>query len=119
MVLQDKFSDAQAFLAREGSEFWPDYSTALVAWRSGDRAEADAALSRLMALAEIAAYQIAEVYAYRAEPDQAFSWLERAYRRRDAGISQISSSPFLTRLVDDPRYTAFLEKVGLPNPYAR
>ena len=31
------------------------------------------------------AYQIAEVYAYRGEPDKAFEWLDRAYEQRDAG----------------------------------
>ena len=36
--------------------------------------------------AETAAYQIAEVYAYRGDKDRAFEWLERARRQRDAGL---------------------------------
>ncbi len=95
-----------------------DYATALVAWGSGDRVESNAALDRIKKVSEFAAYQIAEVYAYRGETDLAFEWLERAYRQRDSGISQILSSPFLTPLAADPRYAAFLAKVGLPNPYA-
>lgn len=33
------------------------------------------------------AHQIAEAYAFRGEGDQAFVWLERAYRQRDAGLA--------------------------------
>jgi serine/threonine-protein kinase len=63
---------------------------------------------------DVAAYQIAEVYAYRGEVDLAFEWLERAYAQRDGGLSQIKGDPHLKRLASDPRYAAFLEKMRLP-----
>lgn len=52
---------------------------ALALARLGPPAAADAALQEIIAHdADIAAIQIAEVYAYRTERDAAFAWLERA-----------------------------------------
>ena len=45
--------------------------------------------------AETAAYQIADVYAYRGDKDQAFEWLERARRQRDAGLPGLRKDPYL------------------------
>ena len=46
----------------------------------------------------MAAYQIAEVYAYRGEKDRAFEWLERARRQRDSGLIGLRIDPFLANL---------------------
>ena len=62
---------------------------------------------------ETAAYQIAEVYGYRNDKDRAFEWLERARRQRDAGLSALRPDTLLTNLHDDPRWNAFLRKMGL------
>ena len=62
---------------------------------------------------EAAAFQIAEVYAYRDEKDHAFEWLERARRQRDAGLAALRADPLLTNLHDDPRWDAVLRTVGL------
>jgi serine/threonine protein kinase len=52
--------------------------------------ESQQALDSLIAKdAQEAAYQIAEVYAWRGEKDKAFEWLERAYQQRDSGLSEI------------------------------
>jgi serine/threonine protein kinase/thioredoxin-like negative regulator of GroEL len=60
------------------------------------------------------AMQIAGVYAWRGQPDEAFRWLDRAYAQRDAGFSTLKIDPFIARLHDDPRYVQLLRKVGLP-----
>jgi hypothetical protein len=62
-----------------------------------------------------AAYQIAEVYAYRGQGDQAFEWLDRAHRQRDAGLACIKFDPLLAGLRKDPRYTNLLKNLRLPN----
>jgi hypothetical protein len=54
------------------------------------------------------------VHAYRAEPDVAFAWLDRAYRQKDATLYAIKSDPPFKNLEPDPRYKAFLRKMGLP-----
>jgi hypothetical protein len=63
---------------------------------------------------EAAAREIADAYAYRGEANLAFAWLERAYRQKDAGLYLIKVDPILARLKGDPRYTAFLRKMNLP-----
>ena len=60
-----------------------------------------------------AAYQIAEVYGFRNEPDKAFEWLEKALVIRDSGLTSILGNPALRGLRTDPRWQPFLEKIGL------
>jgi serine/threonine-protein kinase len=60
--------------------------------RARRRAEADAALETLKAQdADVAAYQVAETYAYRGEKGLAFAWLDRAYRQRDSSLSRLKT----------------------------
>ena len=61
------------------------------------------------------AYQIAEVYAYRNQADQAFEWLDQAYAQRNSGLMQMKVDPLLKSLHKDPRFAAFLKKLNLPN----
>jgi tetratricopeptide (TPR) repeat protein len=76
--------------------------------------EADAALQQLIAtFRDQAAYQIAEVYAFRGETEQAFQWLGIARDHRDAGIPAIKGDPLLKNLYRDPRFAVFLNKLGL------
>jgi TolB-like protein/DNA-binding winged helix-turn-helix (wHTH) protein/Flp pilus assembly protein TadD len=56
---------------------------------------------------------IAEVYANRGDLDQAFAWLERAYRERDTGLQDILSEPLLERVRTDPRYELLLRELKL------
>ncbi|HET7562374.1 MAG TPA: hypothetical protein VFJ87_08360, partial [Rhodanobacteraceae bacterium] len=64
--------------------------------------------------ADDAAYQIAEMYALRKDPDAVFQWLDRAWSNRDGGVFQLLSDPMILRYKDDPRFAAFCRKVGLP-----
>jgi TolB-like protein/Tfp pilus assembly protein PilF len=61
-----------------------------------------------------AAYQIAEVHAWRGERDQAFEWMERAIVQGDGGLQYLKYDPMLEGLVADPRYGQVLERLGLP-----
>ncbi len=80
----------------------------------GRKPEADAALQQLIATyRDQAAYQIAEVHAFRGETDKAFQWLEIARAHRDAGIPAIKGDPLLKNLYRDARFAAFLNKLGL------
>jgi TolB-like protein/DNA-binding winged helix-turn-helix (wHTH) protein/TPR repeat protein len=80
----------------------------------GRQKESDAALSELITKYHASgAYQIAEVYAFRSQPDQAFEWLERAYAQRDSGLIETKEDPLLNNLHSDPRYAAFLKKLHL------
>jgi TolB-like protein/Tfp pilus assembly protein PilF/predicted Ser/Thr protein kinase len=102
-------------MQREKDPSWRRYGLALAYHALGQRKEADAALGELLERdKEVAAYQIAEVYAFRGEVNEAFAWLERAYAQRDSGLSQMKGDPLLKSLEADPRYTPFLKKMRLP-----
>jgi TolB-like protein/Tfp pilus assembly protein PilF len=64
--------------------------------------------------AHTAAYQIAQVHAWRGDKDAAFEWLERAYVQRDGSLPTIRTDDFLTSLRTDPRFAAIVKKLGLP-----
>jgi hypothetical protein len=61
-------------------------------------------------------FQIAGIYAQRNDANATFEWLDRAWTSRDAGIQYLFFDPFILRYKDDPRFTAFCHKVGLPAP---
>ena len=79
--------------------------------------ESDPALSELIAkYHEGGAYQIADVYAFRNQSDEVFEWLDRAYAQREGGcLIATKVEPLLKNLHGDPRYSAFLKKLNLPN----
>ena len=60
-----------------------------------------------------AAYQVAQVYAFRGEVDQAFQWLDEAYRVRDSGTVLLKCDPLMRKLHADPRWLPFLRKLNL------
>jgi hypothetical protein len=64
--------------------------------------------------AEDSPYQVAEIYAYRGEFDQAFQWLDRSYLQRDPGLNQVKLDPLLKDLRTDRRYSDLLGKMRLP-----
>jgi len=94
---------------------WRDIALAFATQGGDDRAAADAAVKSLIEKsADGSAYQIAEVYGLRKDPDSMFTWLDRAWDTRDSGIGRLLTDPFILRYRNDPRFAAFCKKVGLP-----
>ncbi len=58
------------------------------------------------------AYQIAQIYAWRGDKDQAFAWLERSFSLHDAGLVRLPFDPALDPLRKDPRFAALVTKMG-------
>ena len=82
----------------------------------GRKQDSDAALRELIAKYQaIDAYEIALVYAFRNQPDEAFGWLDRAYAKHDDGLIFTKREPLLKSLHNDPRFAALLTKLNLPN----
>jgi len=87
---------------------------AIAYYALGLEKESDAALSELTAKYHANAYQIAEVYSFRNQSNEAFEWLDRAYAQRDGFLIGTKVDPLLNSLHDDPRYAAFLKKLNFP-----
>jgi TolB-like protein len=86
--------------------------TALAQHSLGDGGASRKALDELIArFGHLDAAVIAEVHAWRGDPDQAFLWLDRAISLE---FDDIKFNPFFRRLRDDPRYAALLGKMNLP-----
>ncbi|MGH8276711.1 MAG: tetratricopeptide repeat protein, partial [Steroidobacteraceae bacterium] len=114
-LLDGHAAEALATSRKIQAEFVRLQAIAMAEHTLGHVKESQQALDELIAKhAQEAADQIAEVFAWRGEKDQAFEWLERAYRQRDAGLSYVKVDPLLANLRGDPRYEAFLRKMNFP-----
>jgi TolB-like protein/tetratricopeptide (TPR) repeat protein len=113
-LVEGKFEEAATAAQDEAAEWAKLLVVSIARWGQKRIPEADVALARLTeGFADTAAYQIAEVYAYRADKDHAFDWLERARRQRDGGLASLRKDPLLANLRGDPRWNAFLRTMGL------
>ncbi len=114
-LMQSRPAEALDEAAKEKNPAWRLIVYPLAYHALGRKKEADAALAELVAkLATDAAFQIAEVYAYRGETDSAFQWLDRAFSQRDPGLTEIKGDPLLKSLEHDPRYPELLKRMRLP-----
>ncbi len=114
-LAQGRAQNALAEIEREQMGMWRLQGQAVAYYALRRKRESDAALSELIAKYQSqSAFLIAEVYASRKEPDQAFKWLDRAYVQHDSGVAETKLSSLLKNLRGDPRYIAFLKKLRLP-----
>ncbi|PYK70472.1 MAG: hypothetical protein DME42_12580 [Verrucomicrobia bacterium] len=113
-ILRGNPGAAVELAKQETDPFWRTYALALAHFANGERAEADAALKKLIDEdADDAGSQIAEVYALRKEPEKMFEWLEHAWTTHDSGVLELRRNPFLLAYKDDPRFIAFAQKIGV------
>ncbi len=116
-ILRGRPQTALAAARREPPGPYREFAEALALQVAGPAPAADAALAGLIKRqAGLLAYQVAEIYALRKDPDQAFAWLERARSNNDGGVGDLLTDPLLAPLKKDPRYAAFAREIGLPTP---
>src|SRR3954470_5323634 len=95
-ILRGNPSPAVELAKQETDPFWRTYALALAHFAHRDRAEADAALKKLIdENADESGSQIANVYALRKEPEKMFEWLEHAWKTHDTGVTELLKNPFL------------------------
>ena len=113
-LIEGKFEEAAVTAQDDAAEWARLLIVATARWSQKRIPESDAALAQLTeTFADTAAFQIAQIHAYRGDKDRAFEWLGRARRQRDGGLSGIRRDPFLANLHSDPRWNAFLHTIGL------
>ena len=84
---------------------------------AGERGDARIILERLSKLSEqryVMASQVSLIYAAMQEKDEAFRWLENAYRERSAWMVYLNVDPRLDSLRSDPRFDDLLRRMNFP-----
>ncbi|MGH7680971.1 MAG: tetratricopeptide repeat protein, partial [Candidatus Eiseniibacteriota bacterium] len=113
LLAQGRGKEALAEAAREPVKWYSLWALATVHHAAGQGAASDAALRELTeTCAEENAFQVAEVHGFRGDANAAFEWLERAYVQRDSGLAEAKANPYLRSLHGDPRWDAFMKKMG-------
>jgi tetratricopeptide (TPR) repeat protein len=108
-----RLEEAREEAKQEGEPVYRLVALATIYHAHGRVADSDAALRTLIeSEAMSGAFQIAEAHAARNEVGAAFEWLERAHAQRDPGLAEIKGSTLLRSLHGDPRWGAFLKKMG-------
>jgi TolB-like protein len=114
-LLEGKPTEALNIAPRSTSEVFRLAPSAMAYHDLGRDPESQRLLDELIArYHEFAAYQIAEVFAWRGDIDHAFEWLDKAYDQNDGGLTQVKTDPMLRRLHGDPRFAAILKRMNLP-----
>jgi predicted Zn-dependent protease len=109
--------EAEAALAEfsleEGDEEYRVKGQALAMYALGRQAEYRAKLEELIERwGNRWPSEVAHVYAYVGDAEQAFLWLDRAIEQSEGGLNSQFLRPFYTPLHGDPRWAKFLERVG-------
>lgn len=107
---------ALSHLENDTRSFWSLHGKSMAVYAMGDIQKADALLNQLIAeWGDNAWPNIAEVYAFRGETDEAFKWLDRAFENNDITLLDILNYPAMRNLWGDPRWNLFINKLGLPD----
>jgi tetratricopeptide (TPR) repeat protein len=84
---------------------------------AGRQADARRIVRELQARAQkdgVGAYEIAFIHAALRNKDEAFKWLDVAYRYHDAGLKHLKTDGTLNLLRSDPRFQDLVRRVGFP-----
>lgn len=86
--------------------------------RAGKIQEARATIARLVQQVHkdgVGRYEIALVYAGLGDKNDAFAWLDEAYKTNSEGLTNLKIDPCLDPLRSDPRFARLLQRTGLSN----
>jgi TolB-like protein/DNA-binding winged helix-turn-helix (wHTH) protein len=113
-VLQGRPQDALPEIKLVRYDHQRAYLYAIAYYALGRKKESDDALRELIHKFPQNTYEIAGVYAFRNQSDEAFEWLDRAYVQRNAGLIETKVDPLLKSLHHDPRFASQLKKLNFP-----
>jgi tetratricopeptide (TPR) repeat protein len=115
LIVEGKPQQALEEIEKEPIEWAKLTGQALAYHALGREQDSNAALKSLIEkYGSAGAFQIAQVYAYRGESDRSLEWLDRAYKQRDPGLTEIKTDPLFKNLHRHPKYTELLKKMSLP-----
>jgi serine/threonine protein kinase/Tfp pilus assembly protein PilF len=114
---EDAVERAQRLIDRDGRLPQHLRQLSIAYFESGQEAEARKLLDELERSYEESdvgniAYQVAYVYHYYDDRDQALIWLERSYEKRDPLLTSLNIISYFDPLRDDPRFKTILAGMG-------
>jgi TolB-like protein/DNA-binding winged helix-turn-helix (wHTH) protein/Tfp pilus assembly protein PilF len=115
--LQGKWTEATAAITKIKASYPHVYfpEIAYIKAASGERAEAQKAFADLTEFARtnyVSPFKFAAYYAALSDRDQAFEYLDKAYRQHDTLLVSLDVNPHLDNLRDDPRFLELEQRVG-------
>src|SRR5258708_7734301 len=106
-VLQGRPQDALPEIERIRYEPQRAFLYAIAYYALGRKKDSDAALTELIIKYDASNhYQIAEVYAFRNQSEEAFEWLDGLYSKGNRGLIKKKFPPLLKRLPHAPKSAA-------------
>ena len=84
---------------------------------SGNRAQAETVITDLKRLSRrkyVNSFEIAIIYVGLGQKNEAFGWLEKAYRERSDLLVYLKVDPRLDSIRADPRFVNLVRRVGIP-----
>lgn len=106
------------YIEKDSGPFWNLYRKSMAVYAMGNIPEADMLLKQLITnWGDKTWPNIADVYAYRGEKDNAFKWLELALENKDSSLLEILNYPAMQNLWGDPRWNEFINKLPLPDDH--
>lgn len=113
-----RFDKALDYSEKEKDNFWHLYGKSIAVYAMGNKQEANNLLQQFVVEFGSDSWpNIAYVYAFSGEKDEAFKWLELAFENKDASLLEILSYPQMKNLWGDSRWNIFINKLGLPEDH--
>jgi hypothetical protein len=109
----DRSHELRGVIEKEDKD---DATSALIYAGMGQTAEARRILAHIkakMKTSYVMPIEVAAVHAALRDRDEAFAWLEKAYRERCAYLYGIKCDAWFDSLRDDPRFNDLLRRIGL------
>jgi len=115
---QGKIEEALEEIDKNTHPFWNAYAKSIIYYKQGLLKEGDELLKQIIdKFGDFASPNIAFLYAYKGDKDNAFKWMEVAYANKDAVLLEILNYSEMKNLWGDPRWNAFINKLGLPKDH--
>jgi tetratricopeptide (TPR) repeat protein len=115
LMLKDTTAAIAAFEAEpKEASAWRRLGLPLGYHAAGDTERAKVALDDLLAHSRGAEFQVAEAVAFFGDRDGGLDWLEKARINHDPGVVWVRHDALLESIATDPRFAAYLKRLGLP-----
>ncbi len=126
LILNSKLDEALSLINRLTDEDYKDYCYTLLYHAKGQKIKSDEYLQKFKTEFKKSPYQLAQLYAFRNEINEAFQYLEmgipkenfffafKYMTRRFGGYAQLKADPFFIPLRGDVRFKELTRKLNFP-----